>query len=308
MSRAVYTEIECKSALNRVTGMPFHWSINPYRGCVHACHYCYARSTHSFFGLNAGSDFETRIFVKKNLPVVLRRELAKPTWGGERVSIGTATDPYQPGEGRYRLTRGVIEAMRDFRNPLSIVTKSTLVLRDGDLLAELAHYADVTVQFTVTTLDPVVWKAVEPGTPPPWQRFAVMRRLVDSGVRCGLFVAPILPGITDSVEMLESVINGAKEHGASHVWASPLRLSPMVKEHYFGFVDEHYPQLAARYDKAYPDASAPKAYQEGIERRVDSILARYGFAETRQRVLRKTDPDPSQRTYRNPVQQLTLTL
>ncbi len=304
----MYTEIECKSALNRVTGMPFHWSINPYRGCVHACHYCYARATHSYFGLNAGSDFETQIFVKKNLPAVLRRELAKPSWGGERVSIGTATDPYQPGEGRYRLTRGAIEALRDFRNPLSIVTKSTLVLRDADLLADLSRFADVTVQFTVTTMDSAVWKAIEPGTPPPWQRFAVMRRLVDMGIRCGVFIAPVLPGITDSAEMLEMVISGAKDHGASHVWASPLRLAPLVKEHYFSFVDEHYPQLAERYDRAYPGSNAPKAYQDGIQQRVDSILARYGFAEMSERALRESDPPRVERTFRNPIQQLTLTI
>lgn len=279
MARPTYIEQQCKSALNRVTGMPFAWSLNPYRGCVHACHYCYARATHAYFGLNADEDFETKVFVKVNLPELLRRELAKPSWTGERVSIGTATDSYQPCEGRYRITRRALEAMRDFRNPLSVVTKSTLVLRDGDVLADLAQYADVSVHFTITTLDPEVWRAVEPGTAPPWKRLEVMRRLVDRGVRCGVFIAPVLPGITDSVESLEAVISGAKDHGATHVWASPLRLAPLVKEHYFNFVDEVYPLLLQRYERAYSGTNAPQAYQDAIQERVDRILTQYGYDE-----------------------------
>lgn len=301
MARASYIEIECKSALNHVTGMPFAWSLNPYRGCVHACHYCYARATHAYYGLNADEDFETKVFVKTNLPAVLRRELAKPSWTGERVSIGTATDPYQPCEGRYRITRGALEALRDVRNPLSIVTKSTLVLRDRDLLADLARHADVTVHFTVTTLDPAIWKAVEPGTAPPWQRLEVMRRLVDAGIRCGVFVAPVLPGISDSVESIEAVVRGAKEHGATHVWVAPLRLAPLVKEHYFGFVAETYPNLLPRYERAFTGTNAPRAYQDAIQARIDRILGRYGFDggreeadETRPKANRAATAPPHQ--------------
>ncbi len=238
MAGTQYIETLCKTVLNPVRGMSFRWSLNPYRGCSHSCHYCYARATHTYYGFNAGEDFETKILVKTNLLDVLRRELARPTWLGERVAIGTATDPYQPCEGRYRLTRRSLEALRDRRNPLSLVTKSTLILRDLDLLSELADLTDVIVFFTVTTLDPAIWRKVEPGTPPPLQRLRVMQRLVEAGAPCGVFLAPILPGITDSAESIEAVAKAAKEHGAASFGTSMLRLAPFVKEHYFGFIQD----------------------------------------------------------------------
>ncbi|MDP9469096.1 MAG: radical SAM protein [Chloroflexota bacterium] len=287
MARVHYTEITCKSALNAVHGMPFKWSLNPYRGCTHSCHYCYARATHTYHGLNAGTDFETKILVKTNLPDVLRRELARPTWLGERVAIGTATDPYQPCEGRYRLTRRALEALRDRRNPLSIVTKSTLILRDLDLLSELADLADVTVFFTVTTLDPAIWRKVEPGTPPPLQRLRVMQRLVEAGVPCGVFLAPILPGITDSRESIEAVAKAAKEHGATTFGTSVLRLAPFVKEHYFGFVAATYPDLLPRYERAYQGTNASADYLVALERRIAHIRSRHGFGPD---TMRRPDP------------------
>src|SRR5918999_4599180 len=170
MRRPEYREMPCKSALNRVSGMPFRWSLNPYRGCVHGCHYCYARATHPYLGLNADEDFATKIIVKTNMPEVLRQELRKPSWRRERVAIGTATDAYQPCEGRYQLTRRCLEVLRDAHNPVSIVTKSTLILRDLDLLGELAQGPGATVYFTITTLDPDLWRQIEPGTPPPLVR------------------------------------------------------------------------------------------------------------------------------------------
>ncbi len=207
---------------------------------------------------------------------------------GERVAIGTATDPYQPCESRYCLTRRSLEALRDHRNPLSIVTKSTLILRDLDLLADLARLADVTVFFTVTTLDPAIWRKVEPGTPPPLQRLRIMQRLVEAGVPCGVFLAPILPGITDARESIEAVAKAAQEHGAVTFGTSTLRLAPFVKEHYFGFVAQSYPDLLPRYQRAYlRGANAPVAYQEAVQRRVDRIRSRYGFAEDE---MRKSDP------------------
>jgi DNA repair photolyase len=299
MAKATYIEQTCKSALNRVTGMPFAWSLNPYRGCVHACHYCYARATHAYFGLNADEDFENRIFVKTNLAEVLRKELAKPGWTRERVAIGTATDAYQPCEGHYRITRRALEAMRDYRNGLSIVTKSTLVLRDADILEELSKHADVSVQFTITTLDPATWRAVEPGTAPPRKRLQVLGRLVERGIRCGVFIAPVLPGITDSVESLDAVIAGARAHGACHVWASPLRLAPLVKEHYLGFVEREYPRLTERYERAYGGMNAPPAYQEAIQARVDRLLAQHGFAEMSRGKTPQPGPGPQPR---GPVQ------
>ena len=229
--------------------------------------------------MDAGEDFATKIVVKTNIVEVLRRELARPSWAGEWVAVGTATDPYQPCEGRYRLTRGALEALRDRPNPVSLVTKSTLVLRDLDVLVELARVTEVTVHFTVTSLDPAVWRAVEPGTPPPWQRLRVMRRLVEAGVPCTVFLAPILPGITDSAESVESVVRAAKEHGARDVWASPLRLVPLVKEHYLGFVGGAFPDLLPRYERAYPGASAPADYRAALDRRVARVRAAHGFAD-----------------------------
>src|SRR5918993_2308303 len=189
MGRTTYIETECRTALNRVSGMPFRWSLNPYRGCVHGCHYCYARATHPYLGLNAGEDFATRIVVKSNMPEVLRQEVRKPSWAREGVAIGTATDAYQPCEGRYRLTRRCLEILHDAHTPVSIVTKSTLILRDLDLLSELANGPGATVYFTITTLDPDLWRLLEPGTPPPLKRLQVMQRLSEAGILCGVFLA-----------------------------------------------------------------------------------------------------------------------
>ncbi len=235
MRRTAYVEVACKTALNRVSGMPFRWSLNPYRGCVHGCHYCYARATHPYLGLNADEDFETKIVVKANMPEVLRREVARPSWTRERVAIGTATDAYQPCEGRYQLTRQVLEALRDYATPVSIVTKSTLIVRDLDLLTELAHGPGAMVYFTITTLDDDLWRVIEPGTPPPIKRLRVMRQLSAAGVSWGS-LAPILPGITDSIESINAVASAAKAHGAASFGSAVLRLAPLVKEHYFGVV------------------------------------------------------------------------
>jgi DNA repair photolyase len=277
MTRAEYRETPCKSALNRVSGMPFRWSLNPYRGCVHGCHYCYARATHPYLGLNADEDFTTKIVVKTNLPDVLRQELGRRAWRRERVAIGTATDAYQPCEGRYRLTRRCLEALRDFGTPISIVTKSTLILRDLDLLTQLAQGPGATVYFTVTTLDNARWRLIEPGTPPPLKRLEVLRRLTTEGVRCGVFLAPILPGITDGVESIEAVAAAAKAHGAASFGAAVLRLAPQVKEHYLAFVAETFPDLLPRYERAYAGTNIASDYQVAIERRLARIRERHGF-------------------------------
>lgn len=226
------------------------------------------------------ADFETKIFVKVNLPEVLRRELARPGWRGESVAIGTATDPYQPGEGRFQVTRGALEAMLAYRNPLSVVTKSTLVQRDLDLLAALASVAQVRVNMTITTLDPALSRLIEPGTPPPAQRLATLRRLSDSGVPTGVFLAPVLPGITDSEDVIDAVAAAARAHGASTFWAGPLRLAPLVKEHYLGWIATAFPDLLGRYERAYAaGANAPRAYLDKIEGRIAAVCARHGFSE-----------------------------
>jgi DNA repair photolyase len=259
--------------------MPFRWSLNPYRGCVHGCHYCYARATHPYLGLNADEDFASKIVVKANIAEVLRQELGKPSWTRERVAIGTATDAYQPCEGRYRLTRRCLEALRDADTPVSIVTKSTLILRDRDQLAELAQGAGATVYFTITTLDPELWRLIEPGTPPPLKRLRVMQQLSNAGVPCGVFLAPILPGITDSAESIEAVAAVAKAHGAASFGSAVLRLAAQVKEHYFGFVSETFPDLLPRYERAYAGTNITVDYQTAIERRVAPIHQRHGFSD-----------------------------
>ncbi len=283
MTRPRYIEIRCKSAVNRVQGMPFKWSLNPYRGCAHACHYCYARASHTYYDMNADEDFETNIFVKVNIAEALRRELARPSWAGDSIALGTATDCYQPAEGRFRLTRAVLEVCLERGQPLSLVTKSTLILRDRDLLAELARRVPVRVFFTVTTVDPAVWKAIEPGTPPPLQRLRVMRQLREAGVHAGVLLAPILPGITDSTASLDAVMAAAAEHGAAFLGSGALRLAPLVKEHYLGFVGTSFPDLLPRYQRAYAGAHAPRDYLQRLEERVERLRAHYSFDDESQR-------------------------
>src|SRR5215211_2983653 len=279
MTRPEYREIPCKSALNRVLGMPFRWSLNPYRGCLHGCHYCYARATHPYLGLNADEDFETKIIVKTNMPEILQQELSKPSWTRERVAIGTATDAYQPCEGRYRLTCRCLEALRDGDTPVSIVTKSTLILRDLDLLTELAHGPGATVYFTITTLDPDLGRLLESGTPPPNKRLQVMQRLTEAGIPCGVFLAPILPGITDTLESIDAVAAAAKAQGAASFGSAVLRLAPQVKEHYLAFVSATFPDLLPRYERAYTGTNISSDYRTAIERRVARIRERHGFSE-----------------------------
>lgn len=292
MRRVEYVEITCKSALNRVAGMPFGWSLNPYVGCAHSCRYCYARAYYAIAEHgDAGRDFETRILVKANLPEVLRRELARRAWRRETVAIGTSTDAYQPAEGRFRLTRRALEAFRDHRNPIGLVTKSPLVLRDVDILADLARVTKVRIFFTVTTMDLGLWRTLEPGTASPRNRLAVMRRLVAAGVPAGVLLAPILPGITDSVESIEAVAAAAADYGALWFGSSALRLRPIVKEQYLGFVEAEFPELLARYERAYLTTNAPKAYQDALAARVDRVRARYGFTEDSMR-LRELTPPP----------------
>jgi DNA repair photolyase len=277
MSRTQCIETPCASALNRVRGMPFRWSLNPYRGCVHGCHYCYARATHPYLGLNADDDFETKIVVKTNMPEVLRQELGKRSWQRERVAIGTATDAYQPCEGRYHITRRILEALRDHETPASIVTKSTLILRDLDLLAVLAQGPGARVHFTITTLDRALSRLLEPGTPPPAQRLAVLRRLAAAGVTCGVALAPVLPGLTDAEPAIAAVADAARANGATAFWAGPLRLAPSVKEHYLGFLAETFPELVPRYERAYAGPNAPAAYRAMLDERIARVQQRYGF-------------------------------
>ncbi len=278
MRAARYEEAPCKSVLNRVPNMAFKWSINPYRGCVHSCHYCFARRYHAYFDLDAGEDFTSLIFVKVNAPEVLRHELARRSWKREQVALGTATDPYQPIEGKYRITRGILEALRDYRTPVGIVTKGTLIVRDADLLSSMSEGAGCTVSFSVPTVDTDIWRRLEPGTPPPLRRLLAMQRLIDAGVNAGVALAPVVPGVTDSLENLEAAAHAAAEHGARFVTTRVLYLKPGVKEHFEGFLRREYPDLVPRCRTMFPGAYASRGYTRRLDDLVAVLQDRYGLA------------------------------
>lgn len=258
--------------INPVRAMPFRWSFNPYRGCAHACRYCYARRTHEFLGYDAGDDFDRIILAKLDAPRRLRAELARPTWRRELVAVGTATDPYQPPEGRLRLTRRSLAVFLAHRTPISLVTKSTLVVRDRDLLAELCRQAPGTmVWMTVTTLDRTLARSVEPGAPPPAQRLRAVRMLAQAGVRVGVMVAPILPGLTDDAAGLAALLRAAREAGAVDVHASPLRLCEGAREVYLAWLRRRAPWLGPRYQDLYRGGDR---VDETVRRRLETTMHR----------------------------------
>ncbi len=278
MARFSVRDIRCKSLINRVHGMPFAWSINPYRGCRHACVYCYARPTHQYLGLNGGEEFEEIIFAKVNAPEVARAELGRRTWQGENVVVGTATDPYQQAESSYRLTRGILEAFRDNRNPVSITTKSPMILRDLDVLADLVPYADVTVCMTITTLDEKLWKQIEPTTSKPSKRLETIRTLSRYGINVGVLLCPVLPGLTDDLPHLEEVVAASAEHGARFLSSQVLRLGPGISDYYLPFIERDYPKLMKSYQGLYRGNYAPQYYAETIKQRVDDLRSKYGLS------------------------------
>jgi DNA repair photolyase len=279
VGRAQYLEDICKTALNRVPDaarVPFRWTINPYRGCTHSCHYCFARAFHSYLDLGVGEDFSSKIVVKTNVVEVLRRELASPKWSGETIAMGTATDPYQHCEGRYKLTRGVVQALTDFANPLSMLTKSTMILRDLDLFRELDEAAGVTVSMSVGTLDEEVRKVVEPGTPPGRRRLEILTRFAEAGIRTGVLVAPILPGLTDDEEHLDEILGACAEAGVDYATPIVLHVRQGIREHFMPWVQETYPWLYPRYVELYGHrAYAPKAYQQKVAERFARARGRH---------------------------------
>ena len=288
-----YIEAPCKSAINPVKGMGFEWSVNPYRGCRHRCVYCFARQYQAWHELDAGLDFENKIFVKTNLPEVLRAELRKPSWRRELIVVGTATDCYQPAEGRYRVTRRALEALRDHYNPTHIITKGTMILRDLDVLVELARRADCTVLHSVTTVDDDVWKRLEPGTPRPVKRLEVMRELVRAGVNAGVLMAPCVPGITTRRGVLERVVEAAAKYEARFVGHSVLRLAPGTREWYLDFIRREYPQLHDGYLRLYRrGAQADSSYAALVDRRVADARALYHVHSERSARERPADLQP----------------
>ena len=277
MARFVVREIQCKSAINRVRNMPFSWSINPYRGCRHACVYCYARPTHEYLGLGPGSEFDEIIFAKVNAAEVVRKELSRKGWPGDDVVIGTATDPYQQAESSYRITRGILAAFRDRGNPVSITTKSPMILRDLDIIESIVDSAGVTVCMTITTLDESLWRKIEPTTSKPLKRLQTIARLRERGVHAGVLLAPILPGLTDDVEHLEAVVAGAAEHGAQFMASQVLRLGTGISDSYLPFIEQEFPGLQGPYRNLYRGDYAPNSYVEAIGSRVENLKLRHGL-------------------------------
>jgi len=283
MPDIIFEEIECKSALNRVNapGLPFRWSLNPYRGCQHACTYCFARGTHEYLGYDAGRDFESRIVVKVNAPEMLRRDLGRESWRRELIAIGTACDPYQAAELKYALTHRLLRVLVDFANPMSILTKSPHIVRDADVLQALSRVADVTVNFSVSTLEEDIWRRIEPATAKPLKRLQAMKLLVERGVRCGVMLAPILPGLTDDPASLERVVEAARDHGASFVHDNVLYLKPGTREWFMPFLRESYPHLSERYARYYAGVHAPRSYTQDVHRTVAGLRRKYGLDASR---------------------------
>ncbi len=289
-----YEEVECKTVINRVKGMSFKWSINPYKGCVHGCHYCYARRYHASIDLNAGEDFTGMILVRTNAPEVLRGELARRSWKRETVALGTATDPYQPIEGRYRITRGILEALRDYRTPVSIVTKGTMIVRDLDVLTDLARRAGASVAMSISTLDRDTWRRLEPGTAPPWQRLRAVRKLAETGVEAGVLIAPIVPGITDTSGHLRELVRAAADHEARFVGSRVLALQGSVKDHFLGFMRREYPNLLAEYSRLFPGANANRDYASATVGYVDGLGRLYHVGERTARDAVRPPQQPRQ--------------
>ena len=274
-----FHEVACKSALNKVpTGsqMPFSWTINPTRGCLHRCTYCFARRTHEYLDLDSGADFDTQIIVKTNIVEVLRAELSRPSWNREHVALGTNSDPYMRAEGRYALMPGIIEALAASGTPFSILTKGPLLRRDLPLLAQLAPNAQIGVSLAL--VDPQLQQSVEPGTPPPGARLGLIRAIREAGLDCHVLAMPILPWLTDDDAQLESLFTAVAEAGASWISAGPLHLRPGAREWFLEWLAREHPHLVGRYRRLYGNSAyVPADYARWLSRRVKALRQRLGF-------------------------------
>ncbi len=289
-----YREEPCRSALNRVKGMLFDWSLNPYMGCVHRCTFCYVRA----FERRADRPFDDRygvsIRVKVNIAEVLRRELARASWKREVVAVGAATDPYQPAEGRYRLTRGCIQELAHASSPFSIITRGPMIVRDLDVLAEAARRADVSVTFSIPTLDEDVWRKTEPSTAHPRQRLKAVKALTDAGIRAGVGMAPILPGISDRPEQIAEVVRAAREAGACGIWTNLLFLRPGTREHFMANLARDWPELVPEYEQLYGrNAYLGAAEARPVKQLVSGLAKELGVRDRRTNRLRPA-PEPEQ--------------
>lgn len=283
-----FLHVDARSMLNEVPSGPlgFRWTVNAYRGCSHACTYCFARPTHRYLGLDMGDDFDRKIVVKVNAVERLRADLRHPRWRGEVVAMGTSTDPYQRAEGRYHLTQGIIGVLSDARNPFSVLTKSPLVLRDLDLLAAAATRTTVDVSLSIGTLDAEVWRLTEPGAPHPRRRVTAVARLNDAGVACGVLMGPVLPGLSDGPDQLAETVDAAVAAGARSVSAVYLHLRGPLRQHVLGWAEEVRPELAERWRRLYARrAEVPAALQAELSARIADLVA-----EARRRHLPPPEP------------------
>jgi DNA repair photolyase len=289
-----YREEPCRSALNPVRGMPFRWSLNPYMGCAHRCTFCYVRAFEERADRPSDDGYGRSIRVKTNVAEVLACELARDAWRGESVAIGTATDPYQPAEGRFRLTRACLEALARAANPFSLITRNPMIVRDLELLVEAASRARVSVSFSIPTLDEEVWRKTEPGTPHPRRRLEALRLLVDAGIRTGVSMAPILPGLSDRPEQLEQVVRAAREAGATSLWANLLNLRGGTREYFLARLRQDFPAQMRLYDGLYRRrAYVPRAASRPVQAQVEALRRRYRIADRRS--VRLTPPgEPEQ--------------
>jgi len=294
-----YLEVECKSALNPVKNMGFAWSLNPYTGCEHRCAFCYVRA----FELRADRPSDDRygrtIRVKVNVAGVLRSELSRRSWRRETIVIGAATDPYQPAEGRYRLTRQCLQVLREFANPTAMITRGPMIVRDLDVLSELATRAELHITFSIPTVDDEIWRKTEPGTAHPRQRLRAIEKLAAAGIDVGVGMAPILPGLSDRPEQLERVVKAARAAGATGLWAGMLHLKDGTREHFMSVLAKHWPDLVPRYEQAYRDrAYLPSSFGEKTMQEVARLRAHHRVSDHR-RVILKPPPEPEQLTLLN---------
>jgi DNA repair photolyase len=292
--RPTYREEPCRSALNKVKGMGFKWSLNPYMGCVHRCTFCYVRHFERRSDRPSDDRYGTSIRVKTNVAEVLRKELARASWEREHVAIGAATDPYQPAEGKYKLTRACLEALRDASNAFSIITRGPMIVRDLDVLVEAAQRAAVSVTFSVPTVDEEVWRRTEPSTAHPRQRLKAVKTLVEAGINARVGMAPILPGISDRPEQLREVVRAAREAGATGIWANLLFLRPGTREHFLTHLAEDWPEQVPLYEEIY----AGKAYlgaelMKPVRGEVSRLAREYGIRDRRALKL-APPPEPEQ--------------
>ncbi|MGG2459661.1 Rv2578c family radical SAM protein [Streptomyces sp. RGM 3693] len=306
-----FHEVRARSIVNRVPGasrMPFEWTVNPYRGCSHACVYCFARKTHGYLDLDTGLGFDSQIVVKVNAPELLRRELAAPRWRGDHIAMGTNVDCYQRAEGRYALMPGILATLRDHANPFSILTKGTLILRDLELLRQAAEVTDVGVSVSVGFLDDTLWRTLEPGTPAPGRRLDGVRTLTAHGLTCGVLMAPVVPFLSDSPEQLRATVRAVAEAGAGSVTPLVLHLRPGAREWFLTWLGRHHPHLVRRYETLYAGGSyAPTWYQRRITRQVHELAAEYGLGPFRPGQARRIPPKPTAAPEPDPeATQLTL--